>query len=65
MRKAQNYLAYLDEVHAIRGDRRFKAFFASFNDAMSRWLNLMGISPYAVSEVRAIELAAFELSRQR
>ena len=63
MSQVQNYQTYMNDVHAIRKAPAFKAFFVSFSRALNRWLVLMGISPYSVSEVRAIELAAFELSR--
>jgi hypothetical protein len=62
MNIAGNYFAYALEVHSIRQDPAFPAFLAQFHVAMSARLTALGISQYQVSEVRAIEAAAFELA---
>ncbi len=63
MSQIPNYAAYMDDVHAILRDRAFPKFYSAFNARLGAWLTAMGVAPYTVSEVRAIELAAFELSR--
>jgi hypothetical protein len=62
MTHVANYLAYVTEVHAIRGDPAFAPFFAGFTAAMNTRLTAIGVPLYAMSEVRAIEAAAFELA---
>jgi hypothetical protein len=62
MTHLENYLAYVTEVHNIRADPAFAAFFAGFTAAMNARLTAIGIPLYAISEVRAIEAAAFELA---
>jgi hypothetical protein len=41
---------------------KFKAFFVGFSAAVKMRLAALGITGYAISEVRAIEAAAFELA---
>lgn len=62
MTSIANYLAYVDEVHAIRADPAFAPFLAGVTAATNARLTAIGIPLYAVSEVRAIEAAAFELA---
>jgi hypothetical protein len=62
MHTANNYFAYAMEVHSIRQDPAFPAFLSQFNVAMNARLTALGIPHYPISEVRAIEAAAFELS---
>jgi hypothetical protein len=62
MTRIENYLAYVDEVHAIRADPGFAPFLSNVTAAMDARLTAIGIPPYAVSEIRAIEAAAFELA---
>lgn len=57
-----NYFAYAKEVHAIRQDRAFPAFLTQFTAAMNARLTALSIAHYPISEVRAIEAAAFELA---
>lgn len=64
MGEASNYLAYANEVHAISTDPGFPGFHAQFNQGLASWLAAIGVPPYQVCNVRAIELAAFELSRR-
>jgi hypothetical protein len=54
------YLTYCSEVHAVRNEHGFADFYSSFTAAYARRLNKLGIEPYEISEVRAIEAAAFE-----
>jgi hypothetical protein len=62
MNVVANYFAYADDVHAIRGDLAFPAFLTQFTAAMNARLTALGIAHYPISEVRAIEAAAFELA---
>ena len=62
MNQVGNYFAYADEVHAIRRDPGFPALFTQFVAAFNARRAALGIGPYPVSEVRAIEAAAFELA---
>ena len=62
MSTVDNYFAYANEVHRIRHEPAFPAFLSRFNDAMSFRLTALGIPHYPISEVRAIEAAAFELA---
>lgn len=58
-----NYVSYVREVHSIRAEPNFSNFHKQFNSVLALWLTAIGASAYTVTEVRAIELAAFELSR--
>jgi hypothetical protein len=63
MNNLANYLDYVREVHAIQSDPSFsRKFLAPFNRATNARLSALGIAPYPISEVRAIEAAAFELA---
>ncbi|MBI5293180.1 MAG: hypothetical protein HY872_14995 [Chloroflexi bacterium] len=64
MNDVANYLEYAGEVHHIRHEAAFPEFFVQFNAALNSRLAALGIDPYDVSGVRAIESAAFELSRE-
>lgn len=57
-----HYHAFVAEVHAIRAEPGFPRFYADFLRAYDARQHALGIPPYAVTEVRAIEAAAFELS---
>ena len=63
MSDASNYVSYIREVHSIRAEPGFTNFHAQFNSALAVWLAAVGTNAYTVTEVRAVELAAFELSR--
>ena len=62
MNVVDNYFAYVNEVHAICGDPGFPAFFTQFTGAFNTRLTALDIAPYVISEVRAVESAAFELA---
>jgi len=62
MRQTGNYIAYLRKVHATRRTSVFPDFFKAFGQAYQERLLRLGIAPYRVTEVRAIEAAAFELA---
>lgn len=57
-----NYLLYVKNVDAIRTDRGFSSFHAELSEALATRLRKLGIKPYAISPVRAVECAAFELA---
>jgi len=63
MNDVQNYLTYATDVHTIRREDNFQAFYTEFKTALSARLTAHDIMLYAVSEVRAIEAAAFELAQ--
>lgn len=62
MGQLANYLAYVDDVHAICGDTAFPAFAANFRNATNARFAALGIAPYPISDVRVAEAAAFELA---
>lgn len=62
MTDVAEYLKYARNVHDIRSDPDFPAFYAAFQSAYSSRLRASGIPAYHVNEVRAIEAAAFELA---
>lgn len=62
MKKEANYFKYANDVHSIRSGQNFQTFYKSFSGVMQGRLRALGISLYQVSEVRAIEAAAFELA---
>lgn len=63
MTNVKNYRDYVREVHVIRSDPSFStAFLTPFNVATNARLSALGIAPYPISDVRAIEAAAFELA---
>lgn len=62
MDQVANYSLYVDEVHAIRLDSGFQLFYDQFNVALAARLVANNITPYQITEVRAIEAAAFELA---
>lgn len=59
----EQYIDYVSEVNDIRNEAGFPEFFAKFSAAYNLRLSQSGINPYAITEVRAIEAAAFELSQ--
>jgi hypothetical protein len=61
MSDTANYLSYADEVHELRRAPAFPNFMAKFTAASNSRLTRMGIAPYAISEVRAVESALIEL----
>lgn len=65
MSTAANYWRYCEDVHSVRAHGDFKAFHAEMQFALASRLRHFEIEPYAISEVRAVELAAFELSAAR
>ncbi|SRR5579875_719997 len=64
MGQVRNYKAYASEVHRIRQTHGFAEFYAGFNQAFAERLNRLTISPYRLTEVRAVESAMFELSER-
>ncbi len=62
MRSATNYFCYADEVRGISRDPTFGVFFSDFTVCLQARLAALHISGYAISQVRAIEAAAFELA---
>lgn len=63
MKDVNAYLAYVQDVHAIRHDPGFPQFQANFMAVFNARLTALGIAPYPISSVRVIEAAAFELAR--
>lgn len=59
---ATNYLLYMKDVAAILVEPTFLSFYKSLNLALAGRLKRLGIKPYPVSRVRAVECAAFELA---
>jgi hypothetical protein len=55
------YMDYVAEVHGIRAEPGFPAFYSAFCAAYSARLTANGITAYSIGHVRAIEAAAFEL----
>lgn len=63
MTNVANYRDYVMEVHAIRAAPGFSTtFLAPFIVSINARLSALGIAPYPISDVRAIEAAAFELA---
>ena len=62
MKQVPRYLDYVAEVHGIRQDPGFRTFFSQFVAALDARLVALNIVRYKISEVRAIEAAAFELA---
>jgi hypothetical protein len=62
MNQGRNYLNYAHEIHAIARAPEFEAFFTAFSEAFRARLEALGIVPYQLTAVRAIETAAFELA---
>lgn len=59
---ADHYWRYCDDVHRLRGEAGFRDFHAQMQAALDARLRREGLPAYAITEVRAIELAASELS---
>lgn len=55
------YMDYMREVHSIRAEAGFPEFYDGFCAAYAARLKANGIMTYEISQVRAIEAAAFEL----
>jgi len=62
MNQVRNYLNYAHEIHAIARAPEFEAFFTAFSEVFRARLEALGIVPYQLTAVRAIEAAAFELA---
>lgn len=62
MTKPENYIDYAMQVHRLRETADFRSFFAEFEAAYAARLERLGIRRYSLTEVRAIEAAAFELA---
>jgi len=62
MQAPENYWRYCAEVHEVRMHRDFRGFYVEMEAALAARLEYLGIEPYPISEVRAVELAVFELS---
>lgn len=64
MSRVENYLEYVGEVHEIRQENDFDEFYQGILHVLRVRLEENDIVAYEVSEVRAIESAAFELSQR-
>lgn len=64
MSRVDNYLEYVGEVHEIRQENNFCNFYREFSRVLQNRLEVNNIEAYEVSEVRAIESAAFELAQR-
>ena len=62
MSQPRKYVEYANEVHQMRKHKGFKSFLSGFRGAYEARLKRLGIPGYKISEIRAIEAAAFELS---
>lgn len=62
MRAQMHYQRYVQDVHAIRTQHGFGSLYSAIQAALDTRLDRLGIARYAITQVRAIELAAFELS---
>ena len=62
MGQVRNYVSYAGWVHELRGRPTFKAFYEDFIRAYEERLDRLGITRYRLTEVRAVEAAAFELA---
>jgi hypothetical protein len=61
MDKTSNYVAYARRVHEIRRAQGFTDFYTAFNRVFEDRLCRLKIGIYRLTEVRAVEAAAFEL----
>jgi hypothetical protein len=59
---SNRYLEYVAEVSSIRAEHGFGVFYENFQCAFAKLLGRHGIDSYDVSEVRSIEVCAFEMS---
>ena len=64
MSKPENLSSYIHNVHEIIQDRRFPDFFHEFQSAFEQRLGDCQISPYKVSEVRAVEYSLLVLTEK-
>lgn len=62
MAQLQNYESYVSEVHAITHEHEFNDFFTAANEALGVRLAALDIPRYKLTDIRAIEAAAFELA---
>lgn len=62
MSKIENYLDYVEEVHAIVREEGFEEFYTQYGISHANRLRRSNIDLYAVSHLRAIEASAFELT---
>ena len=62
MKSIQQYIDYVNDVHAIIADPGFPQFFNNFSIAYNLRLNQSNINQYQITSVRAVEAAAFELA---
>lgn len=62
MNQSQNYKTYAKRVHEIRGTCCFTGFYDDFSRAFKDRLHNLKIPCYCITEIRAIEAAAFELA---
>ena len=62
MNSVGQYIDYVHEANSIRVEPGFTEFYNGFCNVYSNRLLASGIDAYAITEVRAIESAAFELS---
>jgi hypothetical protein len=60
--RSKRYFIYADEVQHIRANAEFSSFYREFTHAFENRLRVLNLEPYPISEVRAVELAAFELA---
>ena len=62
IKRVSHYINYVHEVNKIRSEMEFADFFTKFSARYCDRLSASGIEPYPITEVRAVESAAFELS---
>ena len=62
MGNVEHYQNYVRDVHAMLLDPRAGDFCGQVNNALASRLSTLGIEPYTVTNVRAIEMAAFALA---
>jgi len=63
MQNMANYLCYATAIHAIKAENGFTNFYQNFTASFAARLGRINVPNYEFSEVRAIEVAAFELAQ--
>lgn len=59
----KNYLSYMKAIYSIKSDPKFNSFYKDFCLAYVDLLKRSGIEQYRITEIRAIEAAAYEMSQ--
>jgi hypothetical protein len=62
MDQLTNYVSYAGQVHELRQAAAFHAFFDEFTHAYKERLDRLEITRYPLTQIRAVEAAAFELA---